>query len=96
MRSFGCPFMPDRPPSLPPRPPWGALSLTVFVIGLLILVPSGLCTGVLGIGFLVEASQNSSNDGMNFLMELLMFGGLPMLLGFVLVRIGLQLRKRDH
>jgi hypothetical protein len=40
--------------ALPPqqgKPRWNAISIALFVIGLLILVPSGLCTALIGVPF---------------------------------------------
>jgi len=79
-----------QPP--PPRPQWGALSLAIFIIGLLILVPSGLCTGIFGAVALFGGT--SVDDALSFLAEALIFGGIPILIGFVLVRVGLALRRK--
>lgn len=73
---------------------WTALAITVFVIGLLILVPSGLCTGIFGIGMAVDAFNGDGFDS-GILVEILLIGGIPMAIGYGLVRAGLSLRKRD-
>jgi hypothetical protein len=81
------------PQSPPPEPKWTAAAITLVVIGLLILVPSGLCTGVMGISALFDSS-----DGANFniviLAMALIVGGPFVVIGALLVRTGLRERRR--
>ena len=71
----------------PPNPHWTALSVALLVTGLLILVPSGLCTAVLGLPVLV---YNPLALGMVALI-----GGLPIAVGALLVYAALKIRRRD-
>jgi hypothetical protein len=85
--------------SMPETPkPKGSLTgagIALVVIGLLMLVPSGLCTGVLGIMGAAEAiGRNNWSDLFQGLTEALSFGFVPILLGSVLLWAGLQLRKK--
>jgi len=85
--------------SMPENPkPKGSLTgagVALVVIGLLILVPSGLCTGVLGImGAAAAISRNSWSDLFQGLTEALSFGFIPILLGGVLLWAGLRQRKK--
>lgn len=81
---------PQTPP-LGKRPPWTGAALALFVIGLLILIPSGLCTGIFG---LIALSQGLGADMVGFLLEALVFGGPFILVGGGLVYAAYQLRKR--
>jgi hypothetical protein len=82
------------PPPPPPRTPrWGALAITLLVIGLLILVPSGLCTGIFGVGALYAMFTSSSNEGISILAEALMIGGIPLAIGAALVYAAFKVRK---
>lgn len=69
---------------------WTVISVALFVIGLLILVSAGLCTLTLGALFLTDPS-----DAADFFGAVLVFGGVPMALGAVLVWAGLKARTRD-
>ena len=81
--------MPDQP-----RTHWTALSLVIFVVGLLILIPSGLCTGLFGLGYLF--SGGNLDETLSMLTTVAMVGGIPMLIGFFMVRAGLALRRKDE
>ena len=63
------------------------LSIALLVIGLLILVPSGLCTAFLGLPVLI---YNPLALGMVALA-----GGLPIAVGALLVYAALKTRRRD-
>jgi hypothetical protein len=76
----------------PKRPRWTAGSMALFVIGLLILIPSGLCTALLG-GWMVLTSL--STVGISPVFTVLIFGGIPMALGASLVYAGLNSRRRS-
>ena len=75
------------------RPHWTALSLVLFIIGLLILVPSGLCTGIGGIVALF--GNDNVQDALAMLLMVLVYGALPVAIGAVLVYAGLKARRRD-
>jgi hypothetical protein len=69
--------------------------VALVVIGLLILVPSGLCTGAFGIMAVVTAvNENSGSSVIGILTEPLSLGFMPILFGGVLLWAGLQLRKK--
>ncbi len=70
---------------------WTAGAIAVFAIGLLILIPSGICTGVIGVLSLFDGAT----DFGEFLVIVLPVGGLPMVIGAALVYAGLKLRRRD-
>ena len=77
-------------PQLPAvRYHWTFISIALFVLGLLILIPSGLCTAVMG-AFMFAESPDASG-----VMILLMFGGIPMAAGAVLIWAGLKARTRE-
>ncbi|MBI3677576.1 MAG: hypothetical protein HY243_13270 [Proteobacteria bacterium] len=80
-------------PLPPARPHWTALSLVLFIIGLLILVPSGLCTGIGGIVALF--GNDNVQDALAMLLMVLIYGAVPVAIGAVLVYAGLKARKRD-
>jgi hypothetical protein len=83
--------MPDQKPLH-----WTAWSLTLFIIGLLILVPSGLCTGVFGIGVLFDSNSGWKNAAIPLFVMVLVIGGLPMFVGGALVAAGLGMRRRNE
>ena len=83
--------MSDSPqPSKTARPRWTAGAIAVLVIGLLILIPSGLCTGLLGIGELVSGT----NTAVSNLFEDLLYGGPLILLGALLVYGAFRMRRK--
>jgi hypothetical protein len=83
---------------------WTFVSVALFVIGLLILIPSGLCTGlallsmigsVAGFTGLGLSPIGAANAFFGSLTIILMFGGVPMALGALLMYSGLKARRRD-
>ena len=85
---------PPRPSPAGPKRRWGALAVTLLAIGLLILIPSGLCTGILGVGAIYEMiTEPASSDGMSVLSAALMVGGIPIAIGVVLVLVAFAARK---
>ena len=74
-------------PSPPQRRTVGAIVL--ICLGLLLLVPSGLCTGVMGLFDLF------GKGGGGLLILALVYGGLPLTLGAVLLVLGLNLPRRE-
>lgn len=76
----------------PPRKRWGGLAITLLVIGLLIVVPSGLCTGIFGVGALYDTMTSSSAEGFSILVEALMIGGIPLAIGAALVYAAFKAR----
>ena len=78
---------PPVPPQAPP-PHWTFISGALFAIGLLILIPSGLCTAFFGV-------MSLGGGDPSFLMMALMVGALPIAIGLGLVYAGLNTRRRD-
>ena len=88
-------YDPNTAPASPQgRPRWGVGAVALVIIGLLILIPSGLCTGIFGVGALYAMITNSPGEGFSVLLEALMFGGIPIAIGGLLVFAGFQMRKR--
>jgi membrane protein implicated in regulation of membrane protease activity len=69
---------------------WNWVSVALFVIGLLILVPAGLCTTV----GLLFAFGTYGSENLSMVQLVLAFGGVPMALGALLVWAGLATRQR--
>ncbi|HTK80336.1 MAG TPA: hypothetical protein VL286_07835 [Rhizomicrobium sp.] len=84
---------PNVAAAAPRKPHWSALAVVLLVIGLLILIPSGLCTGIFGIGALYDAVTSSSSEGFSILLEALMFGAIPIAIGAALVYAAFKVRK---
>ena len=70
---------------------WNWVSVALFVIGLLILVPAGLCTTV----GLLFALGTYGSENLPMVQLVLVFGGVPMALGALLVWLGLATRPRE-
>jgi hypothetical protein len=83
--------MPDEPVGPTKKGSLTGAGIALVVIGLLILVPSGLCAGAFGI---IAVINNNWNDGLQMLTEAISFGFIPIVLGSVLLWAGLQLRKK--
>jgi hypothetical protein len=89
------PPKPEFPPSTPPLPAassaprlhWTFVSVALFSIGLVIAVPSGLCTLVLGVPTIFIQPGD--------LPMVLLIGGIPFLVGCMLVVAGRNTRRRD-
>jgi hypothetical protein len=73
-------------PDISPSGNQGCARLAVIAIGLLILVPSGLCVGIFGIGALVDGDPE-------FLFTALLIGGLPLAIGIGLVVLGRRMKR---
>ena len=83
--------MSDQPPARQGPPRWTLISIALFIIGLLILVPASLCTLFVGSLFVTDPSgADASSFG-----AVLVFGGIPIALGALLVWAGLKARARD-
>ena len=75
----------DPPPGKRPR--WTVISVALFVIGLLILIPTGLCValaGILAIG---------DND-LSVVPSILLFAALPMVVGGAIIYAALKARRQ--
>jgi hypothetical protein len=79
-------------PEQPPRRHWTASAVALLVIGLLILVPSGLCTAFFGI---MGILYGSGADALNTLSEALVFGGPFVVVGALFVVLGFRARKQN-
>lgn len=84
---------PKSEPSAPGNttPHWTGVSIALFVLGLVILLPSGLCAVLLSGAALVEG-LGTADFGAVFMM--LLGGGIPAAIGAALVYAALKLRRR--
>jgi hypothetical protein len=82
------------PQAQTPRPRWTFISLALLILGLLILVPSGLCTVIFG-GLILAEPGGSPGELLSIALMVLMFGVVPMAVGALLVWAGLKARPRD-
>ena len=69
------------------RPRWTLVSVALFVIGLLILVPAGLCVAFAGILGIIERD-------LSVLGFIAIFAPLPALVGGALIYTALKSRER--
>ena len=74
------------------RPRWTAISIALLILGLLILIPSGLCTALLGGSIIAEGLPNGDLSGIPIV---LLYGGPPIAMGAALVWAALKSRRRD-
>ena len=72
-------------------PHWTAASIALFVLGLLILVPSGLCTALVGGSIFVDGLASADLSGIGVV---LIYGGIPAAMGAALLYAALKLRRR--
>ena len=93
---------PDESPKPTVRYRWTVGAAVVATIGLVILTISGLCTGLTGFGMLYavisESGTLSANEWATLLGTLgtvAMIGGIPMLVGFLILSSGWKMRKRE-
>ncbi len=70
-------------------PRWTGVSIAFLVVGLLILVPSGLCTALIGGAVLIEDADGAG------VIAVLLYGALPIAMGAALVYAGFNMRRRD-
>jgi hypothetical protein len=77
-----------------PRTHWTGLAIALLVIGLLILVPSGLCTALFGAGALFSIFSGDARDAMSTLSMVTVIGGIPVAIGAVLVFAAFRLRRK--
>jgi hypothetical protein len=80
---------PDPPPRLRHS---AAGTAALLIIGLLILIPSGLCTGIFGGGALIDAIVHPQNagDAVSMLAMVSIVGGPFVAFGAVLVWFGVR------
>jgi hypothetical protein len=78
-------------PSTKPRHS-AAGTVALMIIGLLFLVPSGLCTGILGGGAVVDAFVHPENigDSVSMIATVAIVGGPFVAFGAVLVWFGVK------
>jgi hypothetical protein len=74
------------------RPRWTAISLALLILGLLILITSGLCTALLGGSIIAEGLLNGDLSGIPIV---LIYGGPPIAAGTFFVWAALKTRRRD-
>ena len=80
----------SQPDPTPRRHYRAAGTAALLIVGLLILVPSGLCTGAFGIGAVLELLTNPQNADTSMLGMALIFGGPFVAVGGVLVWIAIR------
>jgi hypothetical protein len=73
--------MTDEVPPPQKKPSWPGASLALFILGLCILVPSGLCTAVAIAAYPLGV------------LVFLLFGGIPMAMGGALIWGALRARR---
>jgi len=69
------------------RPRWTLVSVALFVIGVLILIPTGLCVALMGVLAFIEGDPSA-------IRTILLFAGLPVLVGGTLIYSALKSRER--
>jgi hypothetical protein len=78
-------------PQPPPRRRWSAAAIALLVVGLLILIPSGLCTGVFAIPMLADWSSEATS----YLLVVLVYGGPFIAIGTALVVAAFAVRPKE-
>jgi hypothetical protein len=82
----------SQPDPSPKRQYSAAGTAALLVIGLLFLVPSGICTGIFGGGALLDAftSPHNASDSLSMIFAAILFGGPFITVGAVMVLIGIR------
>ncbi len=83
----------SEPETKLPSPGRMAGGMALIVIGLLILVPSGLCTAFFGGMSILEMFSDST--GLDVLPEAIMVGGPFIVIGGLLFYVGRRMRRRS-
>jgi hypothetical protein len=68
-----------------------AVAVALMLIGLLILVPSGLCTAIFGLSGIASGLQSGQWGALGLAIG---FGAIPILLGSALVWAAVHLMRR--
>lgn len=80
-------------PDPPAKPKYSAAgTAALMIIGLLFLVPSGLCTGILGGGAAIDAFVHPENigDSASMMLTVAIVGGPFVVFGAMLVWFGVR------
>ncbi len=78
-------------PHDPKRAHWTVTSVALVVIGLLILIPAGLCTALLGGSILLSSISMGDWSG---IFAVLIYGGVPLGFGIAILIAGFKTRPR--
>jgi hypothetical protein len=81
-----------QPDPSPKRQYNAAGTAALLVIGLLFLVPSGICTGIFGGGALMDAftSPHNASDSLSMIFAAILFGGPFITVGGVMVWLAVR------
>ena len=87
----------SQPDSHPKRQYSAAGTAALLIIGLLFLLPSGLCTGIFGGGALLDALLHPQNirDSLSIISMAVAFGGPFIAIGGVMVWFGVRRIRRS-
>ena len=78
----------------PAQRPLTGLGIFCIVLGLLLAIPSGACTGIIIIGSIVDtATGGRIEDAMSIILMGIFFAALPLAGGILLIFVGLKQRK---
>lgn len=80
-------------PSAEGKPRWTATSIALLAVGLLILVPSALCTAFFGFQLAIGGNVFASNADVT--RAFLLFGCIAMTIGAGLIFGALEIRRGD-
>jgi hypothetical protein len=83
-------------PKYPPPTGGGAGAAALFVIGVLILLPSGLCSAVFGFGAIFELFNNPGALANDFLdiLPMIIVTVVFLIIGILMVRASLHAKKK--
>ena len=85
----------SEPEGTPGQRHWGGCAVALVVLGLLLLISAGLCTSVFGLALFDSQGDHSMDGFLSAFWLPLVFGGPVILVGIVLVRLGLNARRRQ-
>lgn len=74
---------------------WTLSAVAFVLLGLLVVIPSGLCSAILGYSVFSQGGASDASNVAGFLLMVAFVGGIPFIGGIVLILVGLRIRRRQ-
>jgi 4-hydroxybenzoate polyprenyltransferase len=88
---------PDPPAGKPRRAHWTIVSVALIILGLLVVLPSGLCvgTGIVGLIYVLIFERAQASDALPAVGMMLIIGAPFLAGGIAMILSGWKARRRD-